>query len=107
MDRTEKKIIRYEVTLPPVPGWLTASKMTFTPSEFKARLAVGFVVDFRRPAGSVRNGGRTVKIDLHKCDVCRIEKTVKTTKSTVDMAGINECLIDQDINNNDDTLLIN
>ena len=96
----ERKIIRYEVSWPSGPN--PSYRMTFPPDQFKDRLAAGFVVDFR--SSLMRQGGKTVTIDLKDCDVYRIERVVTVTKSKVDIPDVKE-LVENDIIDNDDTLL--
>ena len=96
----ERKIIRYEVSWPSGPN--PSYRMTFPPDQFKDRLAAGFVVDFR--SSLMRQGGKTVTIDLKDCDVYRVERVVTVTKSKVDIPDVKE-LIENDIIDNDDTLL--
>ena len=96
----ERKIIQYEVSWPSGPN--PSYRMTFPPDQFKDRLAAGFVVDFR--SSLMRQGGKTVTIDLKDCDVYRIERVVTVTKSKVDIPDVKE-LVENDIIDNDDTLL--
>ena len=96
----ERKIIRYEVSWPSGPN--PSYRMTFPPDQFKDRLAAGFVVDFR--SSLMRQGGKTVMIDLKDCDVYRVERVVTVTKSKVDIPDVKE-LVENDIIDNDDTLL--
>ena len=96
----ERKIIRYEVSWPSGPN--PSYRMTFPPDQFKDRLAAGFVVDFR--SSLMRQGGKTVTIDLKDCDVYRVERVVTVTKSKVDIPDVEE-LVENDIIDNDDTLL--
>lgn len=96
----ERKIIRYEVSWPSGPN--PSYRMTFPPDQFKDRLAAGFVVDFR--SSLMRQGGKTVTIDLKDCDVYRVERVVTVTKSKVDIPDVKE-LVENDIIDNDDTLL--
>lgn len=96
----ERKIIRYEVSWPSGPN--PSYRMTFPPDQFKDRLATGFVVDFR--SSLMRQGGKTVTIDLKDCDVYRVERVVTVTKSKVDIPDVKE-LVENDIIDNDDTLL--
>ena len=97
----ERKIIRYEVSWPSGPN--PSYRMTFPPDQFKDRLAAGFVVDFR--SSLMRQGGKTVMIDLKGCDVYRVERVVTVTKSKVDIPDMKEELVENDIRDNDDTLL--
>ena len=97
----ERKIIRYEVSWPSGPN--PSYRMTFPPDQFKDRLAAGFVVDFR--SSLMRQGGKTVTIDLKDCDVYRVERVVTVTKSKVDIPDVKEELVENDIWDNDDTLL--
>lgn len=96
----ERKIIRYEVSWPSGPN--PSYRMTFPPDQFKDRLAAGFVVDFR--SSLMRQGGKPVMIDLKGCDVYRVERVVTVTKSKVDIPDVEE-LVENDIRDNDDTLL--
>lgn len=96
----ERKIIQYEVSWPSGPN--PSYRMTFPPDQFKDRLAAGFVVDFR--SSLMRQGGKTVTIDLKDCDVYRVERVVTVTKSKVDIPDVKE-LVENDIIDNDDTLL--
>ena len=96
----ERKIIRYEVSWP--SGLNPSYRMTFPPDQFKDRLAAGFVVDFR--SSLMRQGGKIVTIDLKGCDVYRVERVVTVTKSKVDIPDVEE-LVENDIIDNDDTLL--
>ena len=96
----ERKIIQYEVSWPSGPN--PSYRMTFPPDQFKDRLAAGFVVDFR--SSLMRQGGNTVTIDLKDCDVYRVERVVTVTKSKVDIPDVKE-LVENDIIDNDDTLL--
>ena len=96
----ERKIIRYEVSWPSGPN--PSYRMTFPPDQFKDRLAAGFVVDFR--SSLMRQGGKTIMIDLKGCDIYRVEHVVTVTKSKVDIPDVKE-LVENDIIDNDDTLL--
>ena len=96
----ERKIIRYEDSWPSGPN--PSYRMTFPPDQFKDRLAAGFVVDFQ--SSLMRQGGKIVTIDLKDCDIYRVEGEVTVTKSKVDIPDVKE-LVENDIIDNDDTLL--
>lgn len=100
----ERKIIQYEVSWPSGPN--PSYRMTFPPDQFKNRLAAGFVVHFR--SSLMRQGGKIITvmsiIDLKDCDIYRVEGEVTVTKSKVDIPDVKE-LVENDIRDNDDTLL--